>query len=438
MLDKNIILFVNPVVNPESFEYTKQTIKSLKKYARENDLMFRYAAIYDDKKFKLDKDRYFVDSGIDIIIPCDLSDSLQIEGALLPYKDELLAITVRSPESNIAAFARIIPHVPYLKTPTAESLRWSTDKIKMREQLSLYDKTIVPPFTVVKNTTKKIVKEVHDKIGYPLVIKPANLALSLLVNLCFHNEELEKNLKKSFRKINKIYKENRREQSPKILVEHFMEGDMYSVDAYVDDLGRTYFCPLVYIETGRSIGFDDFFGYKMITPTSLTPESVKAAEEAAHKAIHAIGLKNSTAHIELIKADDGWKVIELGPRIGGFRHKMYKFSYGIDHQLNDVLIRIPKKPILPKKLRGYSAAMKFFARKEGVITEIKNIKTIQELKSFKEISQRYKVGDRATFAKNGGKPIFEVILFNKDRSDLLADIRRIEQAVDIKTKKGSG
>lgn len=431
MLDKNIILFVNT----EAFTVTKETIKSLNSYAKANELMFRYAVIYNNKTTKIDKEKFFIDSGVDIVIPCDLSDSLQIEGALMPYKEELLAITARSPESNIADIIKIIPHLPYIKTPTSESLIWATDKIRMRQQLSMYDKEIVPSFSVVESASPKILKELKNKVGYPMVIKPANLTLSLLVNICFHKEDLESNLKKSFRKIRKIYKENNRTNKPEILVEHFMEGDMYSVDVYVNDIGNLSYCPLVHIETGRSIGFDDFFGYKMISPTILNEASIEAAQEVAQKAIHALGLRNTTAHVELIKSDDTWQVIELGPRMGGFRHSMHKLTHNIDHQLNDVLIRIPKKPIIPKKLLGYSAGMKFFAPKEGIITEINGIKTIQELSSFKEIRQRLKVGDRATFSKNGGKAVFQIILFNKNRPDLLADIRRIEQAVKINTKR---
>jgi len=39
------------------------------------------------------------------------------------------------------------------------------------------------------------------------------------------------------------------------------------------------------------------------------------------------------------------------------------------------------------------------------------------------------------FAKHGGKSVFNVILFNKDRSKLLADKRRIEKMIEIVTTK---
>ena len=76
--------------------------------------------------------------------------------------------------------------------------------------------------------------------------------------------------------------------------------------------------------------------------------------------------------------------------------------------------------------------MKWFADKEGKIVEMKGIKKIESLESFHSIAMNKKIGDRATFAKNGGISIFNLFLYNNDRSKLLADIRRVEQLVKIK------
>ncbi len=132
-----------------------------------------------------------------------------------------------------------------------------------------------------------------------------------------------------------------------------------------------------------------------------------------------------------MKIDDVWKIIEIGARVGGFRDKLHRLSCDIDHSLNDLLIRIPKKPRIPKKCKGVAATLKWYPRKEGTLHALKGIKKIQELKSFVDISVTKKVGDKCTFAKNGGKAVFTVTLYNGERSKLLADIRRVEQAIDI-------
>ena len=79
--------------------------------------------------------------------------------------------------------------------------------------------------------------------------------------------------------------------------------------------------------------------------------------------------------------------------------------------------------------------MKFFAKQEGNLTKLRGVKKAQVLSSFKKIYINKKVGDRCTFAKNGGSSIFNIILFNTSRSALLADIRRLENMIEIQTQK---
>lgn len=372
-----------------------------------------------------------------VVIEADFDSAISLQKALIPYKDRLLAVTCRA-EANIPLFRKLIPHVPYVNSPSELSLEWTTDKVRMRQMLRNYDKAISPKFVVVHDATKETLDKIEKTVGFPLMIKPSGLAASLLVTLCYHREELEANLKNTVRKIDRIYKERKGRGEPQILVEEFMEGTMYSIDAYVNQRGVIYYTPLVHVRTGRSVGYEDFFGYMRITPVNLKPHKIEAARRTAEKAIEALNLRSTTCHIELMKTEDGWKVIELGPRIGGFRHDMYKLSYGFDHSLNDILIRIPKKPVLTKKVKGYTSVMQFYARDRGKLKSITGINKVRRLASFSSIDVKKKPGQMCDFARNGDDPVFTIVLFNKDRSNLLADIRRLEQTVRIEViKSGS-
>lgn len=372
--------------------------------------------------------------GYDELLEIDFSSAIKIEEALLPYQERLLAITCTN-DNNIARFAKIIPNVPYLRTPTTESITWATDKFEMRKRFRVHDKSITPLFTQIKENTKEERDRVIGKIGFPMIIKPTNLGGSLFVDVCYHEEELRKALTNGFRKIKTAYKIDKRLETPKIIVEQFVEGDLYSIDSYVDSRGQIYHCPLVRVKTGRDIGHKDFFGYLQITPTALKTETVLRARAVAEKAIHALGLRSCSAHTELIKHDTDWKVVEVGPRIGGARDLIYKLSCDIDHSLNDIRIRIPEKPVIPKKCKGYAAYMKWFAHKEGIITEMKGVKKIEQLASFHRIEVNKKIGDKTMFASKGGRAVFILYLYNEDRSNLLADIRRIEQMVEVKVSR---
>lgn len=403
------------------------TLESIRAYEKREKQKFRVMLIRDASE------NYMVaeeNPGIDIVVRCDFNTPARIAEALAPYQDELRAITCRA-EAHISRFMQVIPHVPYLKTPSTESLRWATDKLEMRRRFKLLAPKYSPKYAVVRENTKAERKRLIEKIKFPLIVKPTNLAQSLLVSICYHEEELERSLTSAYRQLHKIYKENNRAEAPKLLVEEYMEGDMYSVDAYVNSIGTIYFCPMVKVVTGKNIGHDDFYNYMHLSPTGLKPGTIERAHEAAAAGIHALGLRSTTAHVELMKVDDEWKLIEIGPRVGGFRHMLHQLSCDIDHSLNDVLIRMPKKPQIPKKCKGFAATLKWYPKKEGKITKLKGIKKCQELKSCVELKQLKKVGDRCRFAKNGGKAVFTLTLFNADRSKLLADIRRVEKLVDV-------
>lgn len=412
---KNIIIFVHKIFEEHISLIKKDKIK------------YRIALLTDIKQNQ--KKQY---KDVDIYLSCDTSSGTEIQKMLLPFEEQILAITARG-EASIPLLSRIIPHVPYLRTPSPSSLKWATEKILMRRRFSVHDKKISPSYLLVKNLTKDTLKKIEKVVGYPAIIKPTGLAESKLVTIVYHKEELEKSLRRIFRSIKKVYRNSDGRWEPKVLIEQFMEGDMYSLDAHVTSRGKTYFCPPVHIKTGRSIGFDDFFGYAQMTPTLLKKSSITAAEKIATEAIHALGLRSTSVHIELMKMETGWKVIELGPRIGGFRQDLYNLSYGINLNMNDIKIRIPEKISIPKKILGYSIAMKFFAKKEGILTNLIGIKKAESLDSFQKIVINKKVGDKCTYAKHGGGSVFNIILFNKQRSQLLADVRRLEQMIKIET-----
>ncbi|MBT3949126.1 ATP-grasp domain-containing protein [Candidatus Parcubacteria bacterium] len=422
--EKNIILFVGTAI--------KKYVEGVRAYEKKHGTTYRIALIRDKRK-EMSQSQKDMLKHIDIVIQCNILSEKKLEEAILPYKNNILSVVARG-DNRIPLLTRIIPYVPKLKYPSLESIHASTDKILMRQKLSKHDRKLSPPFMVVSDMQKDTIQKIKKRVGFPLVVKPSGLSSSKLVTICFHKEELEQALKRVFKKLNGVNKKNK-EKKQKVLVEQFMDGLMYSVDCYVTGRETIYFCPMVHIKTGNDIGFDDFFGYRQMTPTLLNKKNIEKAHTVSKQAIKALKLKNTSVHIELFKTEGGWKIIELTPRLGGLRHAMYQLSYGIDHNMNDIFMHVPKKPFVPKKRKGYTAALKFFAKKEGRLTKLTGIKKAQKLESLHEIMINKKIGSRCRYAKNGGGSVFNIILFNENRSKLLADIRRLEKMIDIQTKK---
>ncbi|MEX0913303.1 MAG: ATP-grasp domain-containing protein [Candidatus Paceibacterota bacterium] len=423
---KNIIAYLSKI--------PAEAITDIRAHEKDTGERFRIMLIENSHR-KLTKNQTGATlPGVNITLSVDFNSDSAIQEALAPYQDQLCAITSRA-ESYLADFIKIIPFVPYLYTPTPESLTWASDKRLMRRHFRVHDSSISPKYTLIKNAEEQELERVINQVGFPMIVKPTNLAQSLLINVCHHKEELRKTIKEMLKSIEKTYENYGRTERPRIIAEEYMEGLQYSIDAYVSARGKVTCCPLVRQKTGHDIGRDDFFGYLQSTPTALSSASVKKAESVVKEGVHALGLRNTTVHVELMRIDNTWKIIEIGARIGGFRTQLHRLSCGINHGMNDILVRMGRQPIVPRRCKRFAAAMKYYAKEEGEIISILGLKKAEKLASFHRLDMRKKRGDRSIFAKNGGGAVFVLYLVNDLRSELLADIKRVEGIVKVGVKK---
>jgi hypothetical protein len=362
-------------------------------------------------------------------IAVDFDDAKSIREALFSIKNNIFAV-VSQYENSVLELKKLVPYLPYLPTPTESSLVWATEKKFMRDLMRAYDETLVPYYKEVHNVDDTILTEIETQTVYPLIIKPSGLEGSLLVSKVENHDELKSGLEKGFIQIQDAYNVWIKRQKPFFLVEEFMDGDMFSIDVYINELGDGVCTPIVEVITGKKVGYDDFFGYMRRTPVHISDES--DAQKTAIAACHALGLRSVTAHVELMRLTNGtWKIIELGPRIGGYRHDLYKLSFGINHIMNDILIRADEKPIVPKEARGYSALFNIYGRSEGTLMSVGGVDEVKKLSSFVSIKQVLAVGEKALFAKHNGDQVFDILLFNENKEIFDAECEKLESLLTI-------
>ena len=425
---KNVIIFVN-AVRPATFA-------ALDMFERQTGRTFEPVVLVDEKI----RESISACNGQDrlprpvSVVCADFSSAESIRSALKPYEGRIFAVTSQY-ENSVAELQKLVPYFPYLPMPTERSLTWATEKKLMRKMLEAYDASLVPGYMEVPNASAATIANVEAQLHYPMIVKPSGLEGSLLVSMVQNREDLQSTLEYTFAEIQKGYNTWIKRQKPAILVEEFMEGDMYSVDTYVAADGTCCHTPPAKVVTGRKVGFDDFFGYQRITPAGLDAENYALAQATAEKACHALGLRAVTGHVELMKTPRGWKVIELGPRIGGYRHDIYNLSYGINHIVNDIRNRAGEVPEVPSDVLAHTVVFNIYARKEGVLESIDGLETVKALPSFVSVRQLLFLGDEARFAKNNGDPVFEVILSNADETQFLADIATLERELVLGVRR---
>ena len=421
-INKNVILFVGNVHDT----YVEEIIDMNKK--RESN--FRIALLYDvdivRMNLSLKNQKMF-----DYFEMCDSKNIEEVKKKLERIKNEVVSVHIVY-EKYMEFYIDVLRILGIKNYSLPNSLRASIDKSKMRKAFYKYDPSITPKFMQVKN--EKDIDLIVKKIGFPCIIKPAHLFKSKLVSISGNVEDLKYNIKNTFELVQKTYSRLRVRSKPIVLAEEMMDGKPYTTDVYVDSNKKMYFTPFIFQITAKDLGIDDFYIYARMNPSGLTQKEIKAASRVSAKSIVALDLKNTVVHIELMKTKTGWKIIEVGPRIGGYRMEMLKCAYGINHFENCVFTRMNKKPIINSKVTNYTTVLEFFPEREGYIKYIKGIRKAKKLDSFSDMKINSKIGDFAGFAKNGYLDVLYVMLKNKNKKTFYEDMEKIKNIVKIETE----
>ena len=373
-------------------------------------------------------------SGLFKEIICDFKNPDELQTALKPYLDRILLATVRY-ESAVQPFRKVIPFLPYIVTPTETSLVWATEKSQMRARLANYDERLVPKHQYIEQADVAKLNELIGDFKYPLIVKPSGLAEALLVTRCDDEPALRECLNKTFSVIEDVYRREHRQNKPGLLIEEMMQGPMYSTDAYVMPDGEVLCLPLVEVITAHAIGLPGFYSYRHIIPVGLPDEEIQEAFRVSTAAVKALNLRATTTHVELFRTPDGWKIIEVGARIGGYRDDLYREAYGIEHFYNDLCVRMGKAPKMPGEPLKHAAGMNIYADEEGTITAIEGLEQAQQLPSVVFLKAHAKPGDEALFADKGGQLIVDGILSNTNKEQLEHDVAEVRRLINIKVEK---
>jgi hypothetical protein len=362
------------------------------------------------------------------VVPCDYKpNTVRQIVAGLPAQPK--AVICRG-ELYIQYLRKIVVYLPPgVLVSSEKSLEIATNKRLMREAFEKHCPQNTPRHVQVQKADE--VERVAAVLHFPVIVKPASLASSLMIQKCDNAVELEESLKGVFAELQNVYAHEGRSEPPEVIVEEYLEGDFYSLDSYVLRPGMVYHTPLVNYVPAKQLGIDDFFLYKRTTPVDLPPEAVRGAEQASENAIAAVGLQYSSVHVELVRTGDGsWKIIEIGPRIGRFRNVMYREAFGIDHSYNDVLVHCGLAPDILPLHRRFCAAYSVYPTEEGVLKEVIGKDEVKTNIAHVAYEKYLGVpGGRVHYARNGGHALYELLFSSNNLAEFEAECAWFEANV---------
>lgn len=247
-----------------------------------------------------------------------------------------------------------------------------------------------PVFKVV--SSGEAAAQAGNDMGYPLVVKPTDLASSAFVRMVHNRDELQEACDKIM-----AFKTNFRDQQrdTSCLIEEYMSGEEISVEAITID-GNTTIIGI----TDKSISGAPFFiedGHMF--PAQLDEKVESEALQLATAALEAIGFDNGISHTEIKLTEHGPRIVEINPRpAGNYISELIEHVTG--NGLVDAFVRLAvgEKPSITLGQDGSgSAAIKFLMPdRGGVIKKIAGAEFLENNAHITRWKLDAKVGEKVS------------------------------------------
>ncbi|NLH02132.1 MAG: ATP-grasp domain-containing protein [Clostridiales bacterium] len=216
-------------------------------------------------------------------------------------------------------------------------------------------------------------KDAAEEIGYPVVIKPVDLASSAFVRLAKNCEDL----KEAYDHLENFplnFREQKREHL--FLVEEFMTGEEVSVES-VSYKGNT---EIIGVTDKSVTGLPYFIEDGHMFPAKLETQKEEELKLYVKNVLDAVGYDNGVAHTEVKLTRNGPRIVEINPRTAGnYIVELIERVKGINVLRAYTELALGQKPDLNIKDTGVeSAAIKFLVPQHGGrIAGIEGVKLLE-------------------------------------------------------------
>jgi biotin carboxylase len=256
-----------------------------------------------------------------------------------------------------------------LELPQAFSSNVVKERRKHLVREALRDFGLANPKYAVCHDWPQTAQAAQD-IGYPLILKPSDLASSAFVQLIKNEQQL----KTAFEQLAQ-FTHNFRDQArePLWLLEEFMSGDEVSVEA-VTYQGKT---TVIGITDKSLVGYPYFIEDGHMFPAKLDTKIENQVREFVCQTLEAVGHDHGISHSEVKLTKDGPRLVEINPRPGGnYIAELIELVTGINFLEMHINLALNREPDLSGLIHAKgSAAVKFIVpqidpKQQGTLTAI--------------------------------------------------------------------
>jgi len=273
-------------------------------------------------------------------------------------KDEIYNLTKTGLEiKSIVSFVDPFVHIASIlcdefcdNHTSSTAIEMMEDKEKTRNFLK--NQPYSPKFFLLKPN-----ESFSNNLAFPLIVKSPKSTGSKDVLLANDSDELKKHL-------SHLRSKNPRET---IMIEEYIEGPQYLVEA------------LVYKRQANIIGIIEqeitqgkrfiITGYGVLVKA---PKEIQAGlEEVLQSIVKAFNIENGALHLELRLTKNGWKLIEINPRIsGGAMNTMLHAAFGFNLVEETLKLFLGERPDINPKHRKFVYTKYVIVESKGILEKV--------------------------------------------------------------------
>ncbi|WP_460013228.1 ATP-grasp domain-containing protein [Lysinibacillus sp. CTST325] len=273
-------------------------------------------------------------------------------------KDEIYNLTKTGLEiKSIVSFVDPFVHIASIlcdefcnNYTSSTAIEMMEDKEKTRNFLK--NQPYSPKFFLLKPN-----ESVSNNMAFPLIVKSPKSTGSKDVLLANDSDQLEKHL-------SHLRSKNPRET---IMIEEYIEGPQYLVEA------------LVYKRQANIIGIIEqeitqgkrfiITGYGVLVKA---PKEIQTGlEEVLQSIVNAFNIENGALHLELRLTKNGWKLIEINPRIsGGAMNTMLHAAFGFNLVEETLKLFLGERPDINPRHRKFVYTKYVIVESKGILEKV--------------------------------------------------------------------
>jgi biotin carboxylase len=223
-------------------------------------------------------------------------------------------------------------------------------------------------------------------------------------------------------------------RSGRAIVEEYMEGPEFSVDALVYR-GEITICGLA----DRHIFYPPYFiemGHTM--PTNMPPQTVEALLAVFCRGVKALGIDNGAAKGDIKLTPKGPMIGEIAARLsGGYMSGWtYPYASGVRPTRGAIQIALGRKPDYLEPSKHWTCAERAFISIPGTVASIYGLDRAKAVEGVKDLFMRIREGNAVTFPENNVSKCGNVISAAPTRDEAVNSAEKAVRSILIRLKPG--